>query len=125
MSSWKRLSQLERQVEANILLPQPKKNDNSIFDIRQALVDRIGLGLQKLTPCLIDRLRTNGYDNYLIDSVNSESKLGKSIYIELINLRKVDISNEYIAFHYFRNKIKITSRIKIAQLLSHYFNSEL
>ena len=56
MSPWKRLSQLERQVEANSLLPQPKKHDCDVYDIRQVLIERIGLGLQKLTPTLLNNL---------------------------------------------------------------------
>ena len=65
MSPWKRLSQLERQVEASSLLPQPKKHDCDVYDIRQVLIERIGLGLQKLTPTLLNKIKNNGYDNYI------------------------------------------------------------
>ena len=122
MSPWKRLSQLERQVEASSLLPQPKKHDYDVYDIRQVLIERIGLGLQKLTPTLLNKIRNNGYDNYIIESVNSTSKLGKSLFKELVALGKIEITNEYIAFHYFRDKINNTSRIAIARLLSQNFD---
>jgi hypothetical protein len=80
MSSWKRLSQLERQVEANSLLPQPQKHDCKFINIRQVLIERIGLGLQKLTPTLLNKIKNNGYDNYIIESVNSKTKLGRSLF---------------------------------------------
>jgi hypothetical protein len=122
MSSWKRLSQLERQVEANSLLPQPQKHDCKFINIRQVLIERIGLGLQKLTPTLLNKIKNNGYDNYIIESVNSKTKLGRSLFYELVNLGKLELTNEYIAFHYFRDKIKNSSRIGIAQLLSQNFD---
>lgn len=121
MSSWKRLSQLERRVEASSLLPQPQKNDCTIIDIRHVLIERIGLGVQKLTPTLLNKIKNNGYDNYIIESVNSIPKRGKTLFYELVNLGKIELTNEYIAFHYFRDKIKNSARMSIAQLLSQSF----
>ena len=118
MSSWKRLSQLERQIEANCLLPQQKIPDGAAHNLRQVLIDRIGLGFQKLTPTLLNKIRNNGYNNYFIESVNSTSKLGKPLFYELVALGKIELTNEYIAFHHFRDKINNSSRIQIAQLLS-------
>ena len=118
MSSWKRLSQLERQVEANCLLPQQKSLDGETHNLRQVLIDRIGLGFQKLTPTLLNKIKNNGYHNYFIESVNSTSKLGKPLFYELVALGKIELTNEYIAFHHFRDKINNSSRIQIAQLLS-------
>ena len=70
MTPWKRLSELERRVEATERLPPPKNSDNKEVNVRQILIDRIGLGLQKLTPKLLEQLEAVGYDNYIIDRMN-------------------------------------------------------
>ena len=122
MTPWKRLSELERRVEATERLPPPKYSDNKEVNVRQILIDRIGLGLQKLTPKLLEQLEAVGYDNYIIDRMNSPSKVGKRPFQELKDADKIELTTEYIVFHNFRHKLKNRSRIEIAKLLADHFN---
>lgn len=118
MTKWKKLQQLERRLEASELWPQLARSDNKKLNIRKILIERYEIGVHRLSTSQILRINEIGYDNFVIERMNEEKKIGASKYKKLVELGRLDITLEYITFHNYRDKLRKECRAKIAKLLA-------
>lgn len=98
-------------------LPPLSSVDNKEVDFRSVVLERVSLGIETLTESRVSKLRNVGYDAFFINLMNSDSKIGRMIYRDLVGIKKIELTNEYIVFHNFRDRLIPASRRKIARLL--------
>jgi hypothetical protein len=96
MKTWGRLKELERRIDAEARLPPLLKTDSPSVNLRTIFVERIGAGAQKLTPAMIQKLRDEGL---------------------------IELTDEFIAFHHFREQLKPEVRREIARVLASALSS--
>lgn len=118
MKNWGRLKELERRIDAEARLPPSSKNDSPQADLRSIFVERIGAGAQKLTPAMILKIQKLGYDNYLLSKLARPSQVGVARFEKLRDEGLIELTDEFIAFHHFRERLRPEVRREIARLLA-------
>lgn len=118
MKNWGRLKELERRIDAEARLPPLSKSDSQEVDLRSIFIERIGAGAQKITPAMIQKIRKLGYDNYLLSKLARPSQLGVARFEKLRDEGLIELTDEYIAFHHFRERLKPEVRREIARMLA-------
>lgn len=118
MSKWKKFSQVERRLEASEKLPALSRKDKVSIDNRNIMIKRHELGIDRLTDNLIEFVKENGYDLFILHQMNLPNKIGGKKFFKLLELEMIGLSFEYIAFHNFRKNLIKESRMKIASLLA-------
>ena len=118
MKNWGRLKELERRIDAEARLPPSSKNDSPEADLRSIFVERIIAGAQKLTPAMILKIQKLGYDNYLLSKLARPSQVGVARFEKLRDEGLIELTDEFIAFHHFRERLRPEVRREIARLLA-------
>lgn len=118
MKNWGRLKELERRIDAEARLPPPLKTDSPTVNLRTIFVERIGAGAQKLTPAMIQKLQKLGYDNYLLSKMGRPSQVGTPRFEKLRDEGLIELTDEFIAFHHFRDRLRPEVRREIARVLA-------
>jgi hypothetical protein len=118
MSKWKKFAQIERRIEASETFPPVSRKDKISIDSRGVIIKRYELGVDRLTDKKIDFIIENGYDQFILNQMNSLNKVGGKKFLKLIELEMIGLSFEHITFHNFREHLNKESRMKIASLLA-------
>lgn len=113
-ATWK---QLERRVDADSQLPPLHERDSVSINFRKVLIEREGLGLKRVAPRSLNAIIANGYDAHFVSEMNTYSKIGLSQFQKLAAMGRIDLTTEYIVFHYFREHLQSDCRRRIAILL--------
>ena len=119
MSVWKRLTLLERRIEAHETFPPSLRKDSKELDLRSVWIERYELGVHKPSDKQLSKIREVGYDHFVVDLMNSKNKIGGTKYLKLCEMGKVDLTFEYIVFHNLRDRLIPENRTMIARLLAH------
>ena len=106
------------KVKAEAVLPPLHANDDPRLNLRELFVYRSALGFEKLTPKQIDFISKFGYEEFLVNLMNMEGKIGRKLFTMLYEQSLIEKTNEYVAFHNFRHKLQNNCRMKIARLLA-------
>ncbi len=104
-------------MQADCRLPPLHHDDNPSVDFRSILIEREGLGIEKVGERAIAAIRMRGYDDYFIDLMNSSSRIGGKAFYLLATIDRLDLTTEYNVFHNFREQLNHYSRRRIASLL--------
>jgi hypothetical protein len=112
-----RQKQLERRIEADSLLPPLHQNDSAEINFRRLLLEREELGFKRLSARALEAIRTQGYDAYFIDQMNSYSKIGLGQFHKLAAMGRLEITTEQVIFQHYRDRLKPDCRRRIAILL--------
>jgi hypothetical protein len=123
MKTWGRLKELERRIDAEARLPPLLKTDSPSVNLRTIFVERIGAGAQKLTPAMIQKIQKTGYDNYLLSKLGRPSQVGTPRFEKLRDEGLIELTDEFIAFHHFREQLKPEVRREIARVLASALSS--
>ena len=106
------------KAKAEAVLPPLHANDDPRLNLRELFVYRSALGFEKLTPKQIDFISKFGYEEFLVNLMNMEGKIGRKLFTTLYEQSLIEKTNEYVAFHNFRHKLQNNCRMKIARLLA-------
>jgi hypothetical protein len=114
----KKQKETEQQIEANRLLPALHKDDSPSINFRKVLLEWEELGFPRMNARSLELIAEQGYDAFFIDRMNVYSKIGLSLFHRLAAMGRIEITAEYLVFHYYRNRLKADCRRRIAILLA-------
>jgi hypothetical protein len=85
--------------------------------LREALVERQALGVERLTENQTKVISACGYESFFMGLVSSERKIGSKLFHRLAGMGRLDLTTEYLVFHYLREQLAPRRRVKLAALL--------
>jgi hypothetical protein len=104
-------------MDADCRFPLLGRDDNPEVDFRGVLIERAGLGVEKLSNEHLASIAERGYDAFFVGRMNSKAKIGGKVFRELAAIGRLELTTEYIVFHHFRESLNANSRRQIATLL--------
>lgn len=108
------LNQIKMNTEAEIPPAHPHDVNPNLRDV---VCERLIYGVRLSEPDVI-RIREFGYTLYFLRFAGSMRRLGGRTFKKLRSEGRLDLTTEYVLFHYFRERLDLDTRRRLAAILA-------
>jgi hypothetical protein len=107
----------DRRAAAERQMPAPHKHDCRVINVRKVFIRRQELGFKPTSLRTIRSVLAIGYDATVIKQASTFGLYGKSEFRSLCDAGRLDLTSEYIAFQFFRERLTSEFRVRLAKLM--------